>query len=146
MIALLLTTLLRLAGVFIIVLGALHFFLPALLNFKAALLQRPAGWQYPRPFRVWPTTYKTKPTDMLGVVWVMNHAASYALVSIGAVDLFSTAWLRTGDGRWLAWWIAGFWALRAATQLTFGRRSGDWLILAWFAALGALHVLAAVVR
>lgn len=135
---LLLTVLLRLAGAFTLVLGLLHFFLPALLDYRSA------GWKSPRPFRVWPTTYRTKPGDLLGIVWVMNHAASYALVSIGIVDLVATGWLRGESGRWLAWWIAGWWFVRAVTQLTFGRRSGDWLILAWFAALGALHVAATI--
>lgn len=141
-----LTLLLRLAGIFTVVLGLLHFALPALLDYRSALLERPAAWEAPRPFRVWPTSYHTKPSDLLGVVWVMNHAASYALVSIGAVDLLATDWLRGDDGRWLAWWIAGWWLLRAGTQLTFGRRAGDWLILAWFAALGALHLVVALPR
>ena len=139
-----LSILLRLAGVFTLVLGILHVFLPALLDYKSALLERPAGWKTPRPFRVWPTRYRTKPSDLLGVVWVMNHAASYALVSIGVVDLVASDWLRGEAGRWLALWIGGWWLLRAATQLTFGRRTGDWLILVWFAALGTLHLVVAL--
>ncbi len=107
------------------------------------ILERAPEWKAPCPFRLWPTAYTATPRDLNGVVWVMNHSASYALVGIGLLDLFAQGWL-LGAGRLLALWVAGFWFLRAATQLTFGRRWGDWLILAWFAALGALHLWVAL--
>lgn len=132
------------AGLFTVVLGVIHFFLPLLLDYKTVVLERPAEWKAPRPFRVWLTRYVVQPRDLYGIVWVMNHAASYALVSIGALDLFAGVWLHTDLGRLLALWIAGWWLLRAISQLYFGRRIGDWLILTWFAALGVVHLWAAL--
>jgi hypothetical protein len=60
------------------------------------------------------------------------------------VDLLAPDWLTSGPGRWLALWIAGFWIVRTASQLYFGRRWGDWAILMWFATLSCLHLVAAV--
>jgi hypothetical protein len=127
------------AGVFTIALGTAHFFLPKLLDVRTVILERAPDWKAPHPFRLWPTTYIATPRDLNGVVWVMNHAASYTLVGVGLLDLFAQGWL-LGAGWLLALWVAGFWFLRAVTQLTFGRRWGDWLILVWFAALGVLHL------
>jgi hypothetical protein len=73
----------------------------------------------------------------------MNHAATYALVGIGLLGLFAQGWLLDAV-RLLAPWIAGYWFARATRQLTFGRRWGDWLILAWFAAPGVLYLLVAL--
>lgn len=137
--------LLDVAGVFTLVLGVAHFALPALLDFKTVVMAAPAAYKPPRPLRLWPTRYIVRARDRYGVVWVMNHAASYALVAIGVVDLLAAQWPHGALGRWLALWIAGWWLLRAANQLIFGRRWGDWLILAWFAALGLVHLWAAIV-
>jgi hypothetical protein len=131
------------AGVFTLALGTAHFFLPRWLDFRTVILERAPDWKAPHPFRLWPTAYTATPRDLNGVIWVMNHSASYTLVGIGLLDLFAQGWL-LGAGRLLALWVGGFWSLRAATQLTFGRRWGDWLILAWFAALGALHLWVAL--
>lgn len=141
-----LIALLFLAGVFTLVLGLLHFFLPLLLDFRSVVLDRPAGWKPARGFRLWPSRYSVTLSDRLGVVWVMNHAASYTLVAIGLVDALAGRWLTTDPvaGRILALWIAGWWVVRAVTQLTFGRRLGDWMILAYFGLLAALHVVAAL--
>lgn len=62
------------------------------------------------------------------------------LLSIGLVDLVAADWLRSDAGRGVALWIAGWWILRAGSQLWLGRRWGDWLIIAWFLALSALHI------
>ena len=139
----LLSLLLYVAGAFALALGTAHFFLPRWLDYRTVILERPADWKAPHPFRLWPTRYTATPRDLNGVVWVMNHSASYALVGIGLLDLFAQGWLLDA-GQLLALWVAGFWFLRAATQLTVGRRWGDWLILAWFAALGALHLWVAL--
>lgn len=141
-----LITLLMLAGIFTLTLGLLHFFLPLLLDFRSIVLDRPAGWKPARGFRLWPSRYNVTLSDRLGVVWVMNHAASYALVAIGLVDLFAGRWLTTDPvaGRIVALGIGGWWVTRAITQLTFGRRLGDWMILVYFALLAALHVVAAL--
>ncbi|MBI3764591.1 MAG: hypothetical protein HY260_22350, partial [Chloroflexi bacterium] len=53
---------------------------------------------------------------------------------------FWTFWLGTPPSKLLAAWIAGWWFLRAASQLYLGKRRGDWLILIGFAALGLTHV------
>jgi hypothetical protein len=124
------------AGVFTVLLGVVHFAMPVLFDFRTA-----KGAPL-RPFRLGFYRYATRRSDVHGLAWVMNHAASWTLVGIGAADLFAASWLGTPHGRWLAAWIAGWWFLRAATQLHIGRRRGDLVILAWFAMLGALHVAA----
>ncbi len=136
-----LTLLLAGAGIFTVVLGVLHFFLPAALDYRSVVLERAAGAKPPRPFRIRPTHYVVSLRDRLGIIWIMNHAASYTLVSIGLVDLVGAAWLQSGPGRLLALWIAGWWLLRAASQFSMGRRAGDWVILAFFASLGVLHLI-----
>jgi hypothetical protein len=138
-----LTALLLAAGVFTVVLGTLHFFLPAALDYRALFQDRPADAKPPRRFRIPRTRYVVTIRDRYGIVWIMNHAASYALVSIGLVDLIGAAWLQT-DGRLLALWIAGWWFVRAASQFAMGRRVGDWIILVFFAALGLLHLVVAL--
>jgi hypothetical protein len=141
----LLGVLLVVAGAFSFALGTLHFFLPTLLDYRSVVLDHAPDWKPRRPFRVWLTRYTVTLRDRYGIVWVMNHTASYALVLIGLVDLLAVDWLRgTPVGHLAALAIAGFWLLRAGTQLTLGRRSGDWLILAWFAALGLLHLFLAI--
>lgn len=141
-----LVLLLILAGAFTLALGLAHFFLPLLLDFRSVVLDRPADWKPAHAFRLWPSRYVVTLSDRLGVVWVMNHAASYALVGIGLTDLLAGRWLTTdlGAGRILALWIGGWWIVRAVTQLTFGRRLGDWVILVYFGLLAALHIVAAV--
>ncbi len=134
-----LTALLCAAGAFTLVLGALHFFLPAALDYRTIFQGRPADAKPPRRFRIPLTRYLVTIRDRYGIVWIMNHAASYALVSIGLVDLIGAAWLQT-NGRLLALWIAGWWFVRAASQFAMGRRAGDWIVLAFFASLGLLHL------
>ena len=135
----LISPLLTLAGVFSLMLGLAHFFFPLLFDFDHAI---PGDGPPIKPFRLLFIRYTTKRNDVRGIAWVMNHAASYGLVSIGAVDLY---WARTGLlTPWLSLWIAGWWFLRAASQLYLGRRVGDWLILAGFAGLAVLHILIAL--
>ncbi len=144
----LLVSLLFLAGIFTLVLGLLHFFFPLMLDFRSVVLDRPPDWKPTRALRLWPSRYIVTLSDRLGIIWVMNNAASYTLVAIGLVDLLAGHWLTTdpGAGRILALWIGGFWLVRAVTQLTFGRRLGDWILLAYFCLLAALHLVAAAVR
>src|SRR5262249_47076753 len=96
------------------------------------------------PLQLGPIRYATTRGDVYGIAWVMNHAASYVLVSIGVLDLAWTLWLRQPFGPVLCLWIAGWWLVRAATQLYLGRRRGDWRILPGFALLGLLHLALAV--
>ncbi len=128
------------AGVFTVTLGSVQFFFPLLWDFANAIPREGAAL---RPMRLGPLRYATKRSDVYGIIWVMNHAASYTLVGIGLVDLFAPRWLGQPYALPLALWIAGFWFLRAAGQLYLGRRSGDWWILAGFALLGLLHIGAA---
>lgn len=129
---------LLLAGLFTLALGAVHFFFPKLLDFEHAIPQQGPPL---RPFRLGPLRYATQRSDVHGIAWVMNHHASFVLVSIGLVDLLAGPWLQSQAGRWLALWIAGWWFLRAGTQLYLGRRRGDWLIVVGFAALGLVHLM-----
>lgn len=126
------------AGLFTLALGTAHFFFPRLLDFEQAI---PRQGEPIRPFRLGPIRYPTQRTDVHGIAWVMNHAASYVLVSIGLADMLAGRWLLSRAGMPFAYWIAGWWFLRAGSQLYLGRRRGDWLILAGFAALGVLHLL-----
>jgi hypothetical protein len=128
---------LGISGVFTTALGIVHFFFPLLLDFAQAI---PRQGEALLPFRLGPIRYTTLRTDVHGIAWIMNHAASYTLVSIGIVDLLAYRWLGTEGGRWLALWIAGWWFLRAGSQLYMGRRRGDWWILAGFTWLGVVHL------
>jgi hypothetical protein len=74
----------------------------------------------------------------------MNHAVSYALVSIGVVDLLVAEWLSAWFAPYLLAWIAGWWFLRAATQRHMGPRRGDRLVAAGFALLGVSHLGVAI--
>ncbi|HXF60266.1 MAG TPA: hypothetical protein VNK95_01535 [Caldilineaceae bacterium] len=133
---------LTIAGLFTAALGTLHFFFPVLWDFAQAIPREGAAL---RPMRLGPLRYGIQRSDVYGIAWVMNHAASYTLVTIGALDLLAARWLGTSLGGVLALWIAGFWFIRAASQLYLGRRLGDWLILAGFALLGLLHLWAATI-
>ena len=128
---------LLICGLFTVTLGTAHFFFPLLLDFEHAI---PKQGKAIKPFRLGPIFYKTERSDVHGIAWVMNHAASYTLVSIGVVDLLAKGWIGTPLGRWLALWIAGWWLIRAASQLYLGRRRGDYWILLGFAWLGVVHL------
>jgi hypothetical protein len=132
---------LGIAGLFTTVLGVVHFFFPRLLDFAQAIPREGAALQ---PFRLGPLRYATLRSDVHGIAWVMNHAASYTLVSIGVVDLLAYRWLGSEVGRWLLLWIAGWWFLRAGSQLYMGRRRGDWWILTGFACLGIVHLVVGI--
>lgn len=132
---------LGICGLFSLLLGTAHFFFPVLLDFEQAIPREGAPLQ---PFRLGPIRYRTQRQDVYGIAWVMNHAASYTLVSIGVADLLASHWFGLSWGVWLALWLAGWWFLRAASQLYLGRRRGDWLILAGFALLGGIHLGAAI--
>ena len=129
------------AGVFTVALGLVHFVMPRLFDFEHAI---PADGPALRPFRLGPYTYPTERSDVRGIALVMNHAVSFALVSIGVLDLVAAHWLDEPWAWMLAAWIAAWWFVRAGCQFFLGSRRGDLLIAAWFGALGALHACAAV--
>jgi hypothetical protein len=133
------TLVLAATGVFTVGLGVVHFAMPALFDFRTAI---PLEGVALRPVRVGPVAYRTTRGDVRGIAWVMNHAASYGLVMVGFCDL---GWAAARD--WagpttepLALAIAGWWSVRAASQLYLGRRALDWIFLVFFSALGALHL------
>ncbi len=133
------------SGVFAVVLGAVHFFFPLLWDFTHAIPREggsPLGAL--RPMRLGPLRYAVKRSDVYGITWVMNHAASLTILTIGVVDLWAASWLGTPLAPLIAGWIALFWGIRAVSQLYLGRRPGDWAILAGFALLAVWHGIAAV--
>lgn len=127
----------RAAGVFALGLGTLHFFFPWLLDFRAAI---PADGPPLRALRLPGIRYATTRGDVYGIALVMNHCVSYTIVSIGLADLLAARWMMSSGGRLLAFWIAGFYGVRTASQLYLGRRTGDRWVMAGFAALSALHL------
>jgi hypothetical protein len=127
------------SGVFSIGLGLVHVMIPRLLDIPTAVgLDRPMRVPLRRlGVRRW--AYQVRRQDVIGISWVMSNAASYVLVSIGVVDV---GWA-LGSGppvRWLALWVAGWWAIRAASQFAVGRRRSDLAFAGWFAALALAHV------
>ncbi len=96
--------------------------------------------------RLGPIRYRTLRSDVHGIAWVMNHAASYVLISIGVADLLWWRWADDSAGVWLSIWIAGWWLIRAVSQVYLGRRAGDFQIMIGFLVLAAVHVVAAITR
>jgi hypothetical protein len=136
---------LALAGVFTVALGIVHLAIPLLMDFDHAI---PAADDSAVPLRsigFGRVRYQVLRDDVRGIAWVMSNAASYVLITLGIADLASAAWLSTDPGRLLAVWAAGWWAIRAGGQLLLGRRTGDWLVAAWFAGLAGIHAVAALV-
>lgn len=133
---------LLISGAFTLALGIAHVFFPILLDFDQAI---PAQGADLKPFRLGPIRYSTLRQDVRGIAWIMNHAASYGLISIGVLDLLASRWLGTSVGRLLALWIAGWWAIRAGSQFYLGRRRGDYWIAGGFGLLAVIHVVAATV-
>lgn len=134
----LLPNLLYLCGAFAVILGSLHFFFPLLFDFDGAIPREGAAL---KPFPLLLGQYKSTRADIYGLVWVMNGAASFAILTVGLLDLLWTIWLRSPYGPLIAIWIAFFYLIRSGSQLALGKRRGDWLILAAFAALGAFHLI-----
>jgi hypothetical protein len=136
-----LTILLYAAGAFAIVLGLLHFTFPQRFGFLSAL---PVDGAPVPPFRLWFYRHEMKRTDLRGIIYVMNHCVSYAIVIAGVFDFFAMKWLGSFSGSVAAVTIGGFWFVRAGSQFYLGRRRGDWLVVGLFGSLGILHVLAAL--
>ncbi len=112
---------LTVAGLFTLALGIVHFWFPILLDFRQAIPQQGTPI---RPFRLGPIRYATQRSDVYGIAWVMNYAASYALVGIGLLDLFAPRWLDHPASRLLLLWIAGWWLLPRWGAVSFGQASG----------------------
>jgi hypothetical protein len=129
------------SGAFTLALGLVHIFMPILFDFQHAI---PPNREPLAPFELGPIRYATTRSDVRGIAWVMNHAASYVLISIGVADLLWWRWPNGTIGVLLALWIAGWWLLRAGSQLYLGRRRGDLKIMIGFLVLAAVHVVTAL--
>lgn len=145
----LLTALTALAGTFTIVLGIVHIAIPKLVGYGPAIGGDGAVGSATGPLPLGTIgagrfTYRVRRNDLVGLAWVMSNAASYVLITIGIVDL---AWVAGWRGLPIvlgATWIAGWWAIRAVSQFALGRRAGDVLVAAWFAALAVGHLVLAL--
>ncbi len=138
-----LTIALAIAGLFTLALGIVHLVLPVLFDFEHAI---PTTGAPLAPLRLGPIRYATTRGDVRGIAWVMNHAASYVLITVGIADLLWLRWPTGALGSLLALWIASWWLIRALSQLYLGHRPGDLRIVAGFALLALLHLTAAFVR
>ncbi len=134
----LLPNLLYVCGAFGVILGVLHFFFPLLFDFRGAIATEGEPL---KPFPLVVGRYATTRSDIYGLVWVMNGAASFAILTVGLLDFFWTVWLHSAYGALISIWIAFFYFIRAASQVAMGTRRGDWIILGAFAALGVFHLL-----
>lgn len=132
------------AGVFTVALGIVHIAIPLLMDFDHAI---PTAAVSPGRLHVLAFAglrYEVRRSDVRGIAWVMNNAASYVLITLGAADLAARSWLTTDIGRLLALWAVGWWALRAVGQFVLGRRVGDVAVGALFGALAVVHAAAAM--
>ena len=136
---------LAVSGLFTVALGLAHIVIPLIMDFDHAI-PTPAAAPTPlRPIAIGPIRYEVRRSDVRGIAWVMSNAASYVLITLGLADLAAASWLGTHFGQLLAMWAAGWWVLRAAGQFLVGRRWGDLAVAGWFAVLGAIHIVAALV-
>ncbi|WP_435129329.1 hypothetical protein [Halobaculum sp. D14] len=94
------------AGLFTVVLGAVHVAMPWLLDFDGAI---PTDGEPLKPLNLLVVTYQTKRSDVRGVAQIMNHAVSYTLLTIGVVDLFAATWLSAPFAPLVLTWISGWW-------------------------------------
>lgn len=134
------------AGTFTLALGTVHLGIPWFVGYQAALAA-PQGSDARAglpTLRLVGFTYRLRPDDLIGVTWVMSNAASYVLITIGLLDLAWAAGWRGLPIGVAGMWIAGWWAVRAASQFALGRRTGDVLIAAWFATLAIAHLVLAL--
>jgi hypothetical protein len=132
------------AGVFTILLGVVHLWIPRIFRFGAAIGRDDGTLPALGDVAVGPWRYRLRRADALGLSWVMSNAASVVLVSIGLLDL---AWVAGWRGIPLVLggaWIAIWWLVRAGSQLTIGRRRLDWAFAGWFAVLALVHIVTAV--
>lgn len=144
----LLLILTALAGTFTIGLGVVHVAIPRLVGFERAIGRNGAlgsanGPPLPGTIGAGRFTYRVRRSDLVGLAWVMSNAASYVLITIGIVEL---AWVAGWRGLPIALgatWIAGWWAIRAASQFALGARAGDMAVALWFAALALGHLVLA---
>lgn len=138
-----LAILVGLCGVFSIALGVVHISIPAIVRYRFAIGTEPVNGPI-GDLVVGPIRYSIRRSDLVGLAWVMSNAASYVLITIGIIDL-DWAFVRPPVPiAKVAWWVAGWWALRAGSQLTLGRRWGDLIVVGGFALIALIHVAVAL--
>ena len=130
---------LAVACVFTVGLGIVHLVIPRLLDYPGAVGQDGPGVAPLRRLAIGRRGYQVRRADTLGIAWVMSNSASYVLLTIGVTDLAWAAGWRGLPIAPSALWIAGWWAIRSASQFVVGRRRLDVGFAAWFAALALLH-------
>ena len=133
---------LAMAGIGTLTLAMVHLVMPRLIDIERAV---PEPGTALRPLPVVGRRYQTRRQDVLGVVWVSNNAATWVLLTLGVADLLAGSWLGTPAGRVLAAWAVGWWAIRAGSQLAFGRRGVDWAFVVVFGFAAMVHGWAALV-
>lgn len=125
-------------------LGIVHVAIPRIVGYRVALGTDAGDLPILGAIGIGRRTYGVRRADLLGLTWVMSNAASYVLITIGLIDLSWAAGWRGVPIAIGAAWIAGWWAIRAVSQLALGHRRGDVLVASWFGALGVLHVAIAI--
>ena len=138
-----LTVALVASGAFSLALGLVHIAIPFIARFRTAIGSEaaygPVGLLVASP-----VGYSLRRQDLIGLTWVMSNAASYVLISGGVADLALALGYPVVPVVPIAWWLAGWWGIRAGSQFFIGRRWGDLLVAGVFAALSAIHVGAAL--
>jgi hypothetical protein len=132
-----LTAAVQASGLSSLLLGIAHLFFPILFDFDTAI---PRTGSPLRLLDLGVMRYRMTRRDVWGIAWVMNMAASYVLISVGLASMLLLPALPREWAVLLAWWIAFWWLIRAASQLFLGHRPGDILILIGFAIFGFLHI------
>lgn len=133
-------TILIVTGIPTLILGIVHFFFPSLFDFRGAIAKDGPPL---KPFKLLFIRYNTQRTDASGLVWVMNHAASFTIVTVGILDICCTRWISLPESRIVLLWIAAWWFIRAGSQFYLGRRAGDWAIASAFSLLAIIHLAGA---
>lgn len=126
---------LTISGLFSVVLGGLHFFVPIVFDFKSAIFSDSQDLN-----KIPLVGYRVQNKDVYGLTWVMNYAVSYTLVTIGVVDLIFPFWIHSAVSNWVLGWIAVWWFIRSGTQLYLGTRRGDLWIMSGFMIVGLFHM------
>jgi hypothetical protein len=132
-----------LCGVFSIALGVVHIAIPTIVRYRVAIGTEAVNGAI-GDLLVGPIRYSIRRSDLVGLAWVMSNAASYALITIGIIDLGWAFGRPPVPMATVAWWVAGWWAVRAGSQLTLGRRWGDLVVVGAFAGVALVHVVFAL--
>ena len=134
---------LALCGVFSIGLGVVHVAIPVIVRYRSAIGTE-ATHGGVGDLVVGPIRYAIHRSDLVGLAWVMSNAAAYVLITLGIVDVAWAIGQPIVPITPLTWWIAGWWVVRAGSQLTLGRRWGDLVVVVAFGLIAVVHLAAAL--